>query len=349
MAAPDTDRPASESQPVASVVITNHDYAAYVGDAIDSAVAQDVPCQVVVVDDGSTDRSTEVIDRHRHRHRIEVVAKVNGGQASAINAGFARCRAPVVLFLDGDDRLAPDAAGTVVETLTARPDAVRCQFQLDLIDGDGRPLPGRLPEPDRALPRGDLRARVTTNPDDVPWQPTSGNAFLASVLDQLLPMPTEPYRISADHYLSNLSALYGPILAVDRPLGSYRIHGANADHRSRFDLERARSILVRTRATRSLLIEHGRRLGLDVPTDTDRFRSLTHDAQRLVSYRADPRPAHPFPTDRWAPLVGRAGRSAMARVDLPPVRRALALAWVAALGLAPRFLLEPIAARGLTR
>ena len=333
--------------PAACVIITNHDYERYVGTAIDSALAQSVACQVVVVDDGSTDGSAEVIGGYGDR--IEAVFTTNGGQGSAFNAGFERCRAPVVLFLDGDDLLAPDAAATVVESLATEPDAVRCQFHLDLVDGAGRPLPGRLPETDRELPRGDLRDRVSTNPDDVPWQPTSGNAFRASVLAELLPMPTGPYRISADHYLSNLSALYGPVLAVDRPLGSYRIHGANADHRARFDLERARSILVRTVATRSLLIEHGRRLGLPVPADTDRFRSLTHDAQRLVSFRAGPPPDHPFPEDRWGSLLGRAGRSAAGRDDLPPIRRLLALAWVAALGLAPRSLLQPIAARGLTR
>lgn len=335
------------SEPAASIVITNHQYGRFVGAAIDSALAQRVPCQVIVVDDGSTDDSLSVIESYGSR--VEVVAKPNGGQASAFNAGFERCRAPVVLFLDGDDLLDPEAAGAVVDALAERPDAPRCQFHLGFVDAAGRALPGGLPEVDRALPRGILLEQLTTNPDDIAWQPTSGNAFRTSALARLLPMPTEPYRISADHYLSNLSALHGPVLAIDRPLGSYRLHGANADHRADFDLDRARSILTRTRVTRTELIEHGRQLGLVMPAEPDRFRSLTNDALRLVSYRSTPRGQHPFPTDRWGPLVARAARSAIGRRDLSPIRRGLALAWVAALGVVPSPLLGPIAARGLTR
>ncbi len=333
--------------PAASIVITNHDYERFVGAAIESALAQRVDCQVVVVDDGSTDDSLDVIGRFGSA--VEVVSKANGGQASAFNAGFARCRAPIVLFLDGDDLLGPDAVEAVVEAFAERPGAARCHFGLGFIDGDDQPLPGGLPEEDRRLPRGDLRARVASNPDDVPWQPTSGNAFRASVLAELLPMPTEPYRISADHYLSNLSALHGPIVAIDRALGWYRLHGDNADHRAGFDLDRARSILVRTRTTRSLLIEQGRQRGVVMPSDIDRFRSLSHDAMRLASYRSGPRSGHPFADDRWWPLVRTAARSAVGRGDLSPVRRFLAIGWVGALGLAPPPLVPTIASWGLSR
>lgn len=331
----------------ASVVITNYNYERYVGAAIDSALSQSAPCQVVVVDDGSSDGSREVIAAYGER--IEAVLQDNGGQASAFNAGFARCRAPVVLFLDGDDLLDPDAVAVVVDTLGGTSEAVRCQFGLRYIDADGQTLPGGLPEADRSLPRGDLRDRVATNPDDIAWQPTSGNAFRASVLAELLPMPTEPYRISADHYLSNLSALYGPVLAVDRPLGSYRTHGANADHRTGFDLDRARSILTRTRTTRSLLIERGRPLGLPMPATTDGFRSLTQDALRMTSFRSRPRADHPFPDDRLVGLLTDGWKSAVGRRDLPLGRRALALAWLTALAVAPSASLGRLAARGLTR
>ncbi len=342
-----TDPDVELDRPAASVVITNHDYARFVDQAIESAIGQRVPCQVIVVDDGSTDDSLEVI--RRYAPAVEVVAQANGGQAAAFNAGFERCAAPIVLFLDGDDLLAPDAVEAVAEVFADRPEAARCHFALGFVDTDGRALPGGLPEPDRSLPRGDLTNRVATNPDDVPWQPTSGNAYRASVLAELLPMPTEPYRISADHYLSNLSALHGPIEAVDRNLGSYRLHGANADHRDDFDLDRARSILIRTRTTRSLLIDHGTKRGVAMPADVDRFRSLTQDALRLTSFRSVPQTGHPFPDDRWWTLVRHAVRSALARTDLSPVRRAMALAWIGALSLAPRSLLAPIVSRGLTR
>lgn len=333
--------------PAASIVVTNHDYGRFVGAAIESALDQTVPCQVIVVDDGSTDDSLAIIGGFDER--IEVVAKANGGQASAFNAGFARCRAPVVLFLDGDDLLASGAVEAVVAALDREPDASRCHFGLAFIDADGAAMPDGLPEAGRELPRGDLLDRLATNPDDIAWQPTSGNAFRTSVLADLLPMPTEPYRISADHYLSNLSALHGPVLAIDRPLGSYRVHGDNADHRSGFDLARARSILSRTSTTRAELIAHGRKLGVTMPDEPDGFRSLTNDAARLVSARSAPMADHPFPDDRRSTLLVRAVRSAVGRQDLPPHRRAMAAGWVLALGLAPATFLPSIASRGLTR
>lgn len=333
--------------PQASIVITNYNYERYVGPAIESALAQEAHCQVVVVDDGSTDDSLDVIARYGSD--IELVAQANGGQASAFNAGFARCNAAIVFFLDGDDLLAPDAVEAAIDAFAKEPGTVRCHFGLDFVDANGQPLPGGLPEHDRRLPRGDLQDRVASNPDDVPWQPTSGNAFRAEVLAELLPMPTEPYRISADHYLSNLSALHGPIAAVDRSLGHYRLHGDNADHRDGFDLDRARSILVRTQTTRSLLIDEGQRQGVPMPNDVNQFRSLSQDALRLISFRSDPRSEHPFTEDRWLPLASRALRSALGRTDLSTARRVLALGWVGALGIAPRRLVALIASKGLTR
>ncbi|MEM7339652.1 MAG: glycosyltransferase [Actinomycetota bacterium] len=331
----------------AAVVVTNHNYGRFVADAVDSALAQTRPVDVVVVDDGSTDDSLSVLAGYEAR--VTLVAQANGGQASAFNAGFAATTAPVVFFLDGDDRLHPDAVEEVLAALAARPDAVRVQFGLDFIDTAGRRRPGGLPEADRRLPEGDLRSRLVTNPDDIAWQPTSGNAFRASVLRELLPMPTEAYRISADHYLSNLSALHGPVLAIDRGLASYRIHGDNADHRDGFDMDRGRDILRRTQVTHHHLIERGRAMGLAMPESPDGFRSLSQAALRLASVRTGPTAQHPIEGDgRWPAL--RAGLAAAgARADMSAPRRMAAAAWIMALALVPRPVVPRVAALGLTR
>src|SRR4051794_40007232 len=92
----------------ASVIITNYNYGRWLGEAIDSALAQaDAEVEVIVVDDGSTDDSPDVIasyDGHVH-----AVFQANAGQAAAINAGFAASRGDPVLFLDADDVLLPHA------------------------------------------------------------------------------------------------------------------------------------------------------------------------------------------------------------------------------------------------
>ena len=73
----------------ATILINNFNYAAYLGEAIDSALAQDWDdVEVVVVDDGSTDGSAEVLDAYADR--VVVVRKPNGGQASAFNTGFEK-------------------------------------------------------------------------------------------------------------------------------------------------------------------------------------------------------------------------------------------------------------------
>src|SRR4051812_16040279 len=97
-----------ERAPWASIIINNYNYGHFLRDAIDSALAQTYPCtEVIVVDDGSTDDSREVIAGYGQR--VTAVFKENGGQASAFNAGFAASRGEVVVFLDADDTLLPNA------------------------------------------------------------------------------------------------------------------------------------------------------------------------------------------------------------------------------------------------
>ena len=77
-----------------SIVVTNHDYAEYVTDAVDSALAQrGASVEVIVVDDGSTDESLAVLAPYRRRVRL--IAQPNGGQAAAFNSGWADDSNPV--------------------------------------------------------------------------------------------------------------------------------------------------------------------------------------------------------------------------------------------------------------
>lgn len=211
--------------PSVSIVINNYNYERFVGEAIKSALSQSVPAhEVIVVDDGSTDGSRDIIAAFP---QVRPVLKPNGGQGSALNAGAKAASGSVILFLDADDVLKPDA----VATLQTQPfhEVARVSFGLELIDAKG-------------LQRGLYPASIDSQSGNLQGlmlglgyfqlMPTSGNAFAKWALDQVLPVPESDWRISADLYLICATAFAGPTRHLDDVLGSYRIHGKNAYFRA---------------------------------------------------------------------------------------------------------------------
>lgn len=126
-----------------SVVIPVYNQERFLGQAIESAINQiGVDCEVVVVDDGCTDRSPEVMSRYP---QIRVVRQANRGLGAARNAGLWASRGEVVIFLDADDRLWPEAARIGVELLQSRPDAMMVFGRCRLVNEEGLALPTNLP------------------------------------------------------------------------------------------------------------------------------------------------------------------------------------------------------------
>src|SRR5690349_21190989 len=97
--------------------------------------------EVIVVDDGSTDQSLKAIERFAPR--IQILAKSNGGQASTYNAGFARASGKIVIFLDADDWLYPEAASEVVAAW--REGVTKAQYRLRIVNRAGEPNGRYLP------------------------------------------------------------------------------------------------------------------------------------------------------------------------------------------------------------
>ncbi|MDB5847638.1 MAG: glycosyl transferase family 2, partial [Rhodoferax sp.] len=101
--------------PGLTVIIPNYNYQEFIAQAIDSALAVEWPrVQIIVVDDGSTDRSREVIEAYRGR--VEIVHQANAGQLQAYNVGFTLANEEVVIFLDSDDLLDPQVMQEVAAT-----------------------------------------------------------------------------------------------------------------------------------------------------------------------------------------------------------------------------------------
>jgi len=214
------------SLPLVSVIVNNFNYGTFLPCAIDSALAQTyAPLEVIVVDDGSTDDSRDIIAGYMPR--IQPVLKSNGGQASALNAGFAASYGDVVLFLDADDVLFPSAVSNVV-TFFSEAGTSKVQWPLEVVDQAGNRTGDRRPS---QLPRDvDFRQQVLERgPSNVPSSPTSGNAWCASFLERILPIPEDIpyYRSCADEYLYTLAPVFGGVRTIPEPQGCYRIHGGN--------------------------------------------------------------------------------------------------------------------------
>src|SRR6266446_7065204 len=96
-----------------SIVIVNHNYARFLKQAIESALAQTyADTEVIVIDDGSTDDSSEVI--RSYGNLIIAVLKNNAGQLSCYTRGLAVSTGDLVLYLDADDYLHPHCVSEVI-------------------------------------------------------------------------------------------------------------------------------------------------------------------------------------------------------------------------------------------
>ncbi|HEX3660347.1 MAG TPA: glycosyltransferase [Acidobacteriaceae bacterium] len=198
-----------------TVLINNYNYGLFLNQAIDSALNQTYQnIEVVVVDDGSTDESRDII--LGYGDNVVKVLKENGGQASAFNAGIGASRGEVICMLDSDDWFFPDKVERLIPY--SRPSSIlhhRLQMQ---------PGPGLIPS-------------TTVEPIDVyayarryrfiPFggSPTSGIAISRDLAVKLLPFPK--VRASADDFLVRGAALLGNIIGIPEVLGAYRIHGNN--------------------------------------------------------------------------------------------------------------------------
>ena len=270
--------PSPGGPPLVSIVITCFNYARYVAAAIDSALAQTYPrTEVIVVNDGSTDESSQVIGRYADR--LRAIHQPNGGSVSALNTGFAASTGDLVMFLDADDLMAPQAVDQVARAW--RPDCAKVQYDLTIIDGDGRDLGRRFcgfrPGYDARAVRDSFRRTATYR-----WPVTAGNAYARWFAAPLFPL-TIPH--GPDGTLNTLAPLYGDVVTIPRPLGSYRLHGHNMWSSGGSDLDRLPERIRHRRTEIARLQEHARRRGVSLPAGDPLDHELPFLHYRLAALK----------------------------------------------------------------
>jgi glycosyltransferase involved in cell wall biosynthesis len=214
----------------ASIVINNYNYARFLSQAIESALAQTYrDTEVIVVDDGSTDDSAEVI--RSYGNRIIAVFKENGGQSSCYSRGFEVATGDLVLYLDADDYLHAHCISEVVDHW--KEGFVKAHFYLDVVDESGARL--NVLVPSGRLSGGTDPLKMMRLFGAYCSAPGSGNVYSRDFLAKILPKQNdyefrrfEAIQFGGDSVPILAAPYFGRIAAIPRILGFYRRHAKAA-------------------------------------------------------------------------------------------------------------------------
>jgi GT2 family glycosyltransferase len=288
---------------VLSVIIPNHNYAKYVGTAITSALDVRWPkVEVIVVDDGSTDASLEVIGAFASR--ITLIKQPNAGQMRSCVNGFRHSTGHVIIFLDSDDALHPEVMNEIAAVWSDK--ASKFQFQMRAIDADGKPTGNILPQYFVAPTPQQIREWAVTA-GVYPSPPGSGNAYPREVVDRVFNFKTDFVDRAPDSYLVTAAPVLGDVITIPKPLVDYRVHGTN--HGAFLQLEDsrfAREVDV-TRRRFGLFREIAASTGLTVAPEA-LSRNMLFLCLRAASYALRP-DCHPIAKDSAGRVIADVSRA----------------------------------------
>jgi glycosyltransferase involved in cell wall biosynthesis len=208
-----------EDGPLVSIVIPTYNRAAYLGEAIESVLAQDyAPIELIVIDDGSTDDTQAVLERYAGRCRCEV--QENQGQSRTLNRGWQLARGEILGYLGDDDCLRPGAVAALVRALMADRDAVMAYGDYSLIDSASRIIRQIVfrPRPYVEMVR-DLRV-----------MPGPGALHRRAALMAAGPWDPE-FRLTPDLDFYLRLGLLGRFVHIPGELAAFRIHERSATFR----------------------------------------------------------------------------------------------------------------------
>lgn len=213
-------------KPLVSIIINNYNYGCFIGSAIDSALAQTYPCtEIIVVDDGSTDNSQEVI--LSYGNRIIPVLKENNGQASAFNAGFIVSNGSIICVLDSDDTFIAEKVAEVVEVFRCYKDIGWCFHPLRMVDTNTNKFI-KIDPPSSFSGEIDFRASIKRGRMPLFAPATSGLCFSRLLLEQLLPVPEAEDTAIFDRYLKFAALGLSKGVFLNKDLVVQGIHSNNA-------------------------------------------------------------------------------------------------------------------------
>ena len=212
-------------KPILSVLIDTYNHEHHIEQAIVSAIEQDFPpadFEILVVDDGSTDRTPDIV--HKFAPRVRLLRKKNGGQASAFNAAVPEARGELVAFLDGDDWWLPGKLAAVTAALEKNPGIAGVGHgYYEFIEATGESKLRKAPQPllmGLSTPEAARQCWL-----DLTYVHLAAFTVRRSILDKCIPIP-ENLIFDADAPIAMAAIAHGALL-LDQPLLYYRIHSNN--------------------------------------------------------------------------------------------------------------------------
>jgi glycosyltransferase involved in cell wall biosynthesis len=216
-------------EPLVSILVSNYNYARYIGSSIQSALDQTYAnIELIICDDGSTDDSIRVIEEYERKdQRLRLIRKANGGQGSGFNAAFAASRGEIITLLDSDDLFLPHKVERIVADFQAHPDAGFGVHRVIRMSADLR-RQGVWPM-SAPLPSGWYGSRLLQDGGILPYMPpTSGLSLRRDIAERIFPLPlVEPLVRCPDQLITRLAPLLTKVTGEDEALSEYRLHGEN--------------------------------------------------------------------------------------------------------------------------
>lgn len=214
-----------QASPLVSVIIGNYNYGCFLSQAIESVLSQTYQnFELIIVDDGSTDNSHEIIESYGER--LTAVFQKNAGQGEAFNTGFAQSKGEIICFLDADDYFHEDKLARVVAAFLNHPKWVQVSHCWTSVNREGL----SIGHGSKVLSQGNVQNLL------LQWGRyamgiTSGLAYRRTVLQQVLPIPTRK-SAAADTYLTSVIPFFGEVGCINESLMFYRMHGRNKQARN---------------------------------------------------------------------------------------------------------------------
>jgi glycosyltransferase involved in cell wall biosynthesis len=209
-----------------TVLIDTYNHERFIEEAIVSVLEQDFPAakmEILVVDDGSTDRTPEIV--RRFEPHVRLLRKENGGQASAFNAGIPEARGEIIAFLDGDDWWAKDKLTVVTNYFATRPHIGIVGHGIYEVDSGTNQISATIPQQVREI-SFDTVAGGRFFRQMMCFFGTSRVTIRRNVVARVLPIP-EALVVEADEFMSIMSTAYSGAGLMQQPLTFYRLHADN--------------------------------------------------------------------------------------------------------------------------